>query len=105
MNKCRFRKTRDNPLYLLCYEDQEIVSTLNNITSEVIYDNVHYKYNFRIQPFNLGDKAVEVRQKGTNIMLAYPNEINVTSNNKKIIYITPNPELMNNVKLNPDSNE
>ena len=51
---CYFKKFNENPLLFLCRLDKypkERIFKFGNITNEMILNNLHYKYNFRIQPF------------------------------------------------------
>ena len=62
-DKCYFKKFNDNPLLFLCKlnEEPEEPFKFGNLTNELILDNIHYKYNFRIQPF---EEIYEINIKG-----------------------------------------
>jgi len=53
IDNCYFKKFNDNPLLFLCRLDQTPKEpfSFGNITNEIVLNNLHYKYNFRIQPF------------------------------------------------------
>ena len=100
-----FRKIKGRPLlYLVNMNQERDHKGTVNITEEIIEDKCHYKYIFRIQPCTFKDDF-SIYGKGTNILLAYPQNIDfVSSIETKIIrFIGDKPELMENLKLNPDS--
>ena len=51
---CYFKKAIGSPFYLLCNVDRGNFS-LCEIKKEIIIDNIHYKYNFHIQPVKNND--------------------------------------------------
>ena len=65
--------------------------------------NLHYKYNFRIAPFEFKVK-IDVRGYGTNVLLSYPEKFDFDSSDSNVIrYIMTNPTLARDIKLNLDS--
>jgi hypothetical protein len=53
--------------------------------------NLHYKYNFRIAPFEFKVK-IDVRGYGTNVLLSYPEKFDFDSSDSNVIrYIMTNP--------------
>ena len=46
-----FKKITNNSLLYLIYSESRLNSFQFDITEEIIFDNIHYKYNFRVQPF------------------------------------------------------
>ena len=100
---CQFKKTMNNPLIFICYPESETDYFIGNNSKVIPLTDIHYKYNFFLQPFDLNDK-VQVRNKGTTVNLVYPQELNLINEKKGIIrYIMPNPQFEKNIKLNPDS--
>ena len=100
---CRFKKNTNNPLIFICYPEYETDYFIGNHSEVISLTDIHYKYNFFIQPFSLNDK-VQVRNNGTTVNLVYPEELNLINQKKGIIrYIMPNPQFAKIIKLNPDS--
>ena len=100
-----FKKVPGRPLLFIIDYPQEIaIDTKINYTDEQIIENMHYKYNFRVQPcsFNVN---ISINGTGTNVLLLHPEKLHFTSSdeNQKIRLIGDNPELMNNLRLNLDS--
>ena len=76
--------------YLFIFETE-------NIT---ILNDISYKYNFVILPFENYD-VIEVVGEGTEILLTYPNILNYTIEEEFTIkYIMPHPHLAHNIELN-----
>ena len=95
-----FKKTKNNPLYYLClYKGGSSYKGLDLI-SELILDQIHYKYNFRIQPFSI-DSAIQVSNYGTGIYLTYPDELDFRSQNTfSVQFIMGNPLYGGNISIN-----
>ena len=102
--KCFFKfiYTRKR-LYILCKaeeENEELIS--KNLTKELYYDNIHWLYIFRIQPFQLYGKF-KIKGTGTDVKLTIPEKLNFTNNYTLIVrYIMTNPLLAKNIKLNQE---
>ena len=98
-----FKKVTGRPLilfYNFSYEIDYIMGS--NYTQEVVKDNIHYKYTFRIQPSTF-EGHISVKENGANILLAYPQELNFNSHEKLTIrFIMNDPTLAENIKLNQD---
>ena len=100
---CHFRKTDGNPLMLLC-----MINKIDNIafpvkSEKVTYDKIHYKYNFRVQPYQK-ETLFSINNFGTNVKLIYPAILDFTNKDSLTIrYIMTNPSLAKNIKLNLDS--
>ena len=73
------KKISNRPLMLFVDNrlDTEI-SPLKNNSKEMIINNVHYKYTFRIQPHEISDR-VSIKSYGDRILFAYPEVLNYTS--------------------------
>ena len=101
-----FKKVSGKPLMLFYSYSSEIeVDIKSSDTEEKIIKDIHYKYNFRIQPSRY-EGHISVKENGTNILLVYPQELNYYSKQSfKIRYIFDEPELANELKLNPNSSQ
>ena len=99
-----FKKMSGKPLMLLFeypIEDDEVI--IESSQNETTFNNIHYKYNFRIQPYHFS-QTIKVKNNGTNVLLAYPENIIFDSNNSTVIrYIMTDPSLANDIKLDPNS--
>ena len=83
---CHFKKTIINPLYLICSFKEGYRANIVSLDKELILDNIHYKYNFRIQPFYINTAiSVSYYNYGTIIYLTYPIELNFKYQNSLII--------------------
>ena len=104
-DNCYFKKFNDNPLLYLCRLDETPKEPFKfgNITEEIVLDNLHYKYNFRIQPFGEIYK-VSIKEKETNVKLIFPEELNFTSVDILTLnLIVPLPSQLKFLYLNPNS--
>ena len=104
-NNCYFRKFNDHPLLYLCRIDEitEEPFKFGNISEEMILNNLHYKYNFRIKPFEELYK-VNISGYGTKINLFFPEVLDFTKEDTlTITLILPSPGSLHNTKLNPIS--
>ena len=81
---CYFKKTKLNPLFIFCSFSPSSISHNYSLDNEKILDNIHYKYNFRIQPYNL-NSTKSIFGFGTNLFLVYPEELNFESQNSVTI--------------------
>ena len=59
-----FKKTKGNPLLLLSITENSGEYNFEKLEKEMIFYDLHYKYNFRIQPFSL-NKTIQVFNNGT----------------------------------------
>ena len=102
---CSFKKYDYNNLLLLCEINNENEIYLGEITEEIKINNIHYKYNFRIQPVeNYEIISYDENYSGTSIELVYPDILNFTAEEDITIrYIMKNPLYAKNIKLNIDS--
>ena len=80
INNCYFKKYDDNPLLYLCKFDETPKEPFKfgNLSNELILNNMHYKYNFRIQPFD-GIYNVNIKGKVKNANLFLPKVLDFTS--------------------------
>ena len=102
-----FKKVPGRPLLFIIDYPQEIeIDTKINYTEELKIENMHYKYNFRVQPCSF-DVNVSINGTGTNVLLTYPQKIYFSPSDETqeiiIEFITDKPDLMNNIKLSPNS--
>ena len=90
-DNCFFKKFNDNPLLYLCrLNNTQETFKLGNISSEIVLNDLHYKYNFRIQPF---EETYNVKKNISfvNIKLLYPEVLDFTSEDTlTITFIMPN---------------
>ena len=68
---CKFKKVALKPLMVICNFSSEGDFIFGNYSEEIVISNIHYKYNFRIQPYDLQD-IVKIRNQGTMAALVYP---------------------------------
>ena len=70
----------------------------------IVLKYMHYKYNFIIKPFRIDDSIIIIDSPGAKIFLLYPENINLATSNSSIIrFIMNNSSLIENIKLNLDS--
>ena len=95
-----FKKTTGNPLMLLSISTKEGDFHFEKINKEIILDNIHYKYNFIIQPYENNTK-ISIKGNGTDIKIVYPNELNFRSIKETLTirFIMTNPLLAKDIKL------
>ena len=103
---CRFKKTTNKPLLFLCFlMNHGTYSSLGEINSEVILNDVHAKYNFRIQPVNNSEEYT-IKNDGSFVFIKYPTKLDFTKNDLiPINLIMMHPENTGGIRLNPDSGE
>ena len=102
---CFFKKFDDNPLLYLCRFDETPKEPFKfgNFTNEMVLDNLHYKYNFRIQPFKEIYK-VTIYSDSTNVKLIFPEVLNFTSEDTfTITLIESSSSYIGNIWINPNS--
>ena len=69
----------------------------------VVLNDIHYKYNFIVQPFVLERSVHLIKNPGAKLFLMYPEKINLASSNSSIIrFIMNNSSLIEGIKLNLD---
>ena len=101
--QCFFKKNKINNLLFICLANEIGEMTIGKIDEEIVLDNLHYKYIFRIQPFE-NSEVFEVEGNGGYINLAHPEKMNFTEKDMfTLIYMMPYPFDMGNIKLNTDS--
>ena len=104
-NLCRFKKTDNNPLIMLCTPRSEGDFIFGNYSNPIYSGNIHYKYNIVIGPLE-NYEIVYIKDYGTQIKLVNPESLDFFYNEQiEVDFHMDNPELMNNLKLNPDSKE
>ena len=98
-----FKKMTGKKLMLFVKYESSGQKNIPGVQNEIILNNIHYKYNFRIQPFQFNEK-VDVGSSGDRIFLVYPEKLDFIANNYTIIrFITNNQYKNNEFKLNKDS--
>jgi hypothetical protein len=100
------KKTKDKPLLFLCFLKMfEEKSSLGENNTEVILDNIHIKYNFRIQPVN-NTEEFTMKDEGSRIFLIHPIKLDFSKNDLIPIYFYMlRPENTKGIRLNPNSEE
>ena len=102
---CYFKKKNNSNLLLLCSATEEGEIYLGKIEEEIILNDIHYKYNFLIQPVD-NNKVINIKEIGSYVALVYPGTLDFTSQNNLIIrYIMSSPLNEKEIKLNPDSSD
>ena len=99
-----FKKMTGKKLMLLTKYNYEVENIpIPSIQNAVILDNLHYKYNFIIQPFQFHE-TITIKNSGALVYFVYPEKIDFFSSNPEIISFEMNtPSLDSGIKLNPDS--
>ena len=103
---CRMKKATNEPLLLLCFKrDSEAKSSLGKNKTEVILNDIHIKYNFRIQPLNRPEEFT-MNNEGSRIIVRYPTKLDLNKNDSIPIYfIMYEPNNTRGLRLNPDAEE
>ena len=100
---CYFKKNNINNLLIICLIKGKEEIYLGKIENEIILDDKHYKYNFRIQPVE-NKEVFKVDQVGSFINYVYPETLNFTSRKLMTIkYLMASPQESHQIKLNLDS--
>ena len=76
-NNCSFRKYNGFPLLMVCHVDNG-TTRLEEITQEIVLDNLNIKYNFRIQPVNNKEIINCIFNSSTKIQYNYPYVLDFT---------------------------
>ena len=99
-----FKKMSGKPLMLFFeypMEDDEVI--IESSPNETTFNNFHYKYNFRVQPYQFNE-TIKIKNQGTNVLLTHPENIIFDSEDSIIIrYIINQPDLITDIKLDPNS--
>ena len=100
---CYFKKSNANiTLLLLCKPQDEKEYYLGKIDNEITLNNIHYFYNFIIQPCENNEK-INIKEIGTSIEMVYPESLNLTAEDDLIVrYIMKDPSKAKNLRLNPE---
>jgi hypothetical protein len=77
--------------------------TLGKIEEEIYLDNIHYRYNFIIQPVE-NYETITIDGLGTRADYTYPETLDYTLQESiTISYLMPLPFSYNLIKINPDA--
>ena len=100
---CYFKKSIENlKLLILCKSNIKQEFYLGKSNEKIILDNIHYKYNFIIEPFENYEK-IFVDAYGSSIGLIYPNTINIDLEKIGTIrFIMENPSNYKYILLHPN---
>ena len=105
-NNCLFKKSNnhgDDKLLILCEADAEGNYSLK-INEDIYINNASIIYNFIIVADNQLFEYMVQGEKGTKVLSAYPETLDYTSiDTLTIKYQTENPEKLETIKLNIDS--
>ena len=92
-------------LLFLCYNYYSSGELyLGKIEEEIILNDIHYKYNFRIQPVE-NNEVIDIYSSGTRINLIYPEILNFTSEEVITIKYLMESPYYSDIKLNLNSSE
>ena len=99
-DSCFMKKSTNKPLLIFCKALKEYSGTLTkSITKEIVYENIHYFYHLRIQPFQINEN-MSIKGYGTDVKLIYPEILDFTKNYILTIrYLMTDPNLATNIKL------
>ena len=88
---CFLKKTKFNPLLLFCFYPNGFSSNNFTLENELVLNDIHYKYNFRIQPFHF-NTSFSLSNFISSIFLTYPEELDFRSQNSATVkFIANNP--------------
>lgn len=106
-SSCGLLKHDETPLLIYCSPELEGTSWLKEITTEKIYDDIFFKYNFRIQPVKNNEKIIYQRDnKNTFVYWNYPKTLNFVENDTLIVDYGPyNPDYFNGITFNPEKGD
>ena len=69
------------------------------MSKEIILDDIHYRYNFRIQPYTI-ISTLSITGSGSSLYLSYPEELNFKLQKLQTIrFIFEDPLELNNIAL------
>ena len=102
---CFFKKTTLNPLLLLCVYYDNYYSYNITLKDELILEDIHYKYNFRIQPAFI-DTSIIIENYEASLYLVFPEQLDFVSKNQlEIRFIEVGPYNVKYISLlYPDTN-
>ena len=103
---CKMKKSATKPLLFLCFKQNIYTKySLGENKTEVILNNIHIKYNFRIQPVNRPEEFI-LKIDRIGIMIRYPTKLDFNKNDLfQIYFILVNPIYFRGIRLNPESEE
>ena len=90
-------------LLILCKAEEENEELLPKYSAnELVYENIHFIYFFRIQPFDITGKF-KIKGSGTDVKLIIPEKLDFSNNDTLIVkYIMTNPISAKNIKFNSE---
>ena len=104
-SSCFFKKAINTNLSMLCDMDEHYgIFKLEQNNQEIELDDIHYKYNFKIQPIKSNETFKVLFAKGFKIMYNYPKILNYSiKDSLDIILIFAGNNLPFSIlKLNPN---
>ena len=98
----KYRNSRGR-LLILCKVEQENEKLLPKYSGkELVYENIHCVYIFRIQPFDISGNF-KIKGAGTDVKLIIPEKLDFSNNDTLVVkYIMTNPLSAKNIKFNPE---
>ena len=97
--RCYFKKTKINHLLLLCFYKNYYPTPIRILEEEKVINDAHYKYNFRIQPYNISSNT-QVYSSGSGIYLTDPEELKFSLQTPITVrFITETPYYVGNIAL------
>ena len=99
---CYFKKRNPNNLLLFCYVSNGNNYTLSKIETRKIFDNIHYKFNFIIEPVE-NNETINIYDNNVRIYNIYPNNFDfLWQETANIIYFVYEKDSINGLRLAPD---
>ena len=98
-----FKKIPGRPLILFYSYPHEVEEDIIfNNTEEILINDIHYKYNFRIQPSKC-EGRISVKGHKTNVLFTYPQEFDFSDDKHDGLYLIINEPDSVKIKLNPNA--
>ena len=101
---CYFKKTNENPLYLICPfgNGTYSLSETNNVT---VITNIHKKYDFKIQPIKKMEK-ITIDGKSSLAMFIMEKTLDFGINDEiELDLMMEDPKDTQNIKINPNADK
>ena len=108
--ECTFKKYDDNPLLIICTSPVPSLGKffyLKEIKEEIIYNDTHIKYNFRIQPVKNEEKIYySEKDKGEIIIMLCPEIFDFTKKDPLYIdYVSKKKDYIKGITFNKDKGD
>jgi hypothetical protein len=108
--ECTFKKYDDNPLLIICTSPVPSLGKffyLKEIKEEIIYNDTHIRYNFRIQPVKNEEKIYySENDKGDYIKMLCPEILDFLKKDSLYIdYVSSNTDSLKGITFNKDKGD